>query len=196
MENWTNSLVDTTVRAAEALLNCKDAIQTMPSLTVALRKKFVGAQNCKKGMYECAVYSDHVTCAYSCYKFKKLCEHSLSIAEKTGMIKEHLHFLRKTLRRKAPSFFLPSALLCQNGIHLNKAGNYALYRSYRGEVSNFFWGSVTDSNFSIQSCILHSLYLSFVTDTSFIRYCIYFMGRFLFLTSGTLTCSLRSLQKS
>ena len=107
MENWTNGLVDTIVQAAEALLNCKDAIQTMPSLTVTLRKKFlVGAQNCKKGMYECAVYSDHVTCACSCYKFKKLCKHSLSIAEKTGMIKEHLDFLRKTSRRKAPSFLL------------------------------------------------------------------------------------------
>lgn len=104
MENWTNGLVDTIVQAAEALLNCKDAIQTMPSLTVASRKKFlVGAQNCKKGMYECAVYSDHVTCACSCYKFNKLCKHSLSVAEKTGMIKEHLDFLRKTSRRKAPS---------------------------------------------------------------------------------------------
>ena len=135
MENLTNSLVDTIVQAAEALLNCKDTIQTMPSLTVALRKKFlVGAQNCKKGMYECAVYSDHVTCACSCNKFKKLCKHSLSTAEKTGMIKEHLDFLRRTSRLKAPSFFLPSAVLCRDGIHLNKAGNYALYRSYRGAI--------------------------------------------------------------
>lgn len=83
MENWTNGLVDTIVQAAEALVNCKDTIQTMPSLTVALRKKFlVGAQNCKKGMYECAVYSDQVTCACPCYKFKKLCKHSLALLRK------------------------------------------------------------------------------------------------------------------
>ena len=102
MKNWTDGLVDTIVQGAEALLNCKDAIQTMPSLTVASRKKFlVGAQN-KKGMYECAVYSDHVTCACSCYKFNKLCKHSLCVAEKTGMIKDHLDFIRKTTRRNAP----------------------------------------------------------------------------------------------
>lgn len=104
MENWTNGLVDTIVQAAEALLNCKDATETMPSLKVASRKKFlVGAQNCKKGMYEGAVYSDPVTCTCSCYKFKKLYKHSLSIAKKTGMIKEHLDFLRKPSRRKARS---------------------------------------------------------------------------------------------
>ena len=102
MKNWTNGLVDTIVQRAEALLNCKDAIQAMPSLTVASRKKFlVGAQN-KKGMYECAVYSDHVTCACSCYKLNKLCKHSLCVAEKTGMIKDHLDFIRKTSRRNAP----------------------------------------------------------------------------------------------
>ena len=90
MENWTNGLVDTIIQAA---------VQTMPSLTVASRKKFlVGAQNCKKGNYECAVYSDHVTCACSFYKFSKHCKHSLSVSEKTGMIKEHLDFLRKTSR--------------------------------------------------------------------------------------------------
>ena len=103
-ENWTNGLVDTIVQAAGALLNCKDATETMPSLKVASRKKFlVGAQNCKKGMYEGAVYSDPVTCTCSCYKFKKLYKHSLSIAKKTGMIKEHLDFLRKPSRRKARS---------------------------------------------------------------------------------------------
>ena len=50
------------------------------------------------------------------------------------MIKEHLDFLQKTSRRKAPSFFLPSAVLCRDGVQLNKAGNYALYRSYRGAI--------------------------------------------------------------
>ena len=97
MKNWNNGFVDTIAQAVEALLNCKDAIQTMPSLTVASRKKFlVGAQNCNKEMYEDEVYSDHVTCACSCYKFKKLCKHSVSITKKPRMIKEHLDFLRKT----------------------------------------------------------------------------------------------------
>ena len=104
MKKWTDGLVDTIVQGAKALLNCKDAVQPMPSLTVTSRKKFlVGAQNCKKGMYECAVYSDHVTCACSCYKFNNLCKHSLCVAEKAGILKEHVDFLRRACNRKAPS---------------------------------------------------------------------------------------------
>ena len=103
-KKWTDGLVDTIVTAAEALLNCKDAVQTMPSLTVPSRKKFlVGARNCKKGMYECTVHSDHVSCACPCYKFNNLCKHSLCVAEKSGKLKEHLHFLCKSSKRKAPS---------------------------------------------------------------------------------------------
>ena len=104
MKKWTNGLVDTIVQIAKALLNCKDAVQPMPSLTVTSRKKFlVGAQNCKKGMYECAVYSDHVTCACFCYKFNNLCKHSLCIAEKAGVLKEHVDFLCRACNRKVPS---------------------------------------------------------------------------------------------
>ena len=78
MKKWTDGLVDTIVQGVKALLNCKDAVQPMPSLMVTSRKKLlVGAQNCKKGMYECAVYSDHVTCACTCYKFNNVFKHSL-----------------------------------------------------------------------------------------------------------------------
>jgi len=83
MTKWTDGLVDTNVQGAKALLNCKDAVQIMPSLTVTSKKKFlVGAKNCKKGMSECAVYSDHVTCACTCYKFNNLYKHNLCAAEK------------------------------------------------------------------------------------------------------------------
>ena len=50
------------------------------------------------------------------------------------------------------------AVLYRDGVHLNEAGNYALYRSYRGAILFALKKSatVTDSNLSIQSCILLS----------------------------------------
>ena len=63
----------------------------------------MGARNCKKGMYECFVHSDHVTCTCPCYKYNNFCKHSLCVAEKVAILKEHLAFLRKSLRQKAPS---------------------------------------------------------------------------------------------
>ena len=104
LNSWTDDLVKTTVKEAEALLNCKDAVQNMPSLTVTSRKKYlVGAQNCKKGMYECTVHSDHISCTCPCYKYNNLCKHSHCVAEKAGILKEHLNFLQKSSKRKAPS---------------------------------------------------------------------------------------------
>ena len=104
MKKWTDGLVDMIVQGVKALLNCKDAVQPMPSLMVTSRKKLlVGAQNCKKGMDECAMYSDHVTCACSYYKFNNVCKHSLCIAEKAGVLKEYVDFLRRACSRKAPS---------------------------------------------------------------------------------------------
>lgn len=104
LNSWTDDLVKTIVKEAEALLNCKDAVQNMPSLTVTSRKKYlVGAQNCKKGMYECTVHSDHISCTCPCYKYNNLCKHSLCVAEKAGILKEHLNFLQKSSKRKAPS---------------------------------------------------------------------------------------------
>ena len=104
LNSWTDGLVKTIVKEAEALLNCKDAVQNMPSLTVTSRKRYlVGAQNCKKGMYECTVHSDHISCTCPCYKYNNLCKHSLCVAKKAGILKEHLNFLQKSSKSKAPS---------------------------------------------------------------------------------------------
>lgn len=87
LKSWRDGLVETIVKDAEALLNCKDAVQAMPSITATSKKKYlVGAGNCKKGMYECTVHSDHITCTCPCYKYNNLCKHSLCVAEKAGIV--------------------------------------------------------------------------------------------------------------
>ena len=104
LNSWTEGLVDTIVKDAEALLNAKEAVQPMPSVSANAKRKFlVAAKNCKRGMYECAVFSDHVNCSCPCYKFNNLCKHSICVAEIAGILKEHLQHLKKSPRRRAPS---------------------------------------------------------------------------------------------
>lgn len=95
----------TIVTEAQNLLNCKNAIQQMPSLGVAdKRKKFlVAAKTCKKGMYECIVYKDHSTCTCQCYRYNNICKHSLCVSEIEGILKEHLDYLSKAPRCSLPS---------------------------------------------------------------------------------------------
>ena len=95
----TAGLVATIVEGAETLLNCKDAIQRVPSLaSVSQAKYLVAANNCKRRMYDCTVYSDHATCTCPCYKYNRLCKHSLCVAEISGILKEHLGYLARTSR--------------------------------------------------------------------------------------------------
>ena len=82
----------------------KDAVQIIPSSSSTERIKYlVAAQNCKKGMYECALYIDHVNSSCPCYNFNNFCKHSICISEIAGIRKEHLEHSKKSPRRWAPS---------------------------------------------------------------------------------------------
>ena len=63
-------LVTTVVKEAEKLLNCLNFAQRMPSLnpTDPKTKYLVAAKDAKRGMYECLVHHDHVTCKCPCNK--------------------------------------------------------------------------------------------------------------------------------
>ena len=63
----------------------------------------MAAKNCKRGMYKCTVFGDHVNCSCQCYKYNNLCKHSICVAEMAGILKEHLQHLKKFPRRRAPS---------------------------------------------------------------------------------------------
>ncbi|KAK3712178.1 hypothetical protein QZH41_005805 [Actinostola sp. cb2023] len=100
----TAGLVATIVKEAENLLNCKNAIQQMPSLGAGNQRKFlVAAKTCKKGMYECVVYNDHSSCTCPCFKFNSICKYSLCVSEYAGILKEHLKYLAKSSRPSKPT---------------------------------------------------------------------------------------------
>ena len=102
--SWTDGLAATIVKSTETVLNAKDAVQPMPCMVADAKRKFlVAAKNCKRGMYECIVFGDHVNCSCQCYKYNNLCKHSICIAEIAGILKGHLQHLKKSPRRHAPS---------------------------------------------------------------------------------------------
>lgn len=104
IEGLTLDLVKGIIKEAEVLLNTRGAIQRMPSLGAdGFCKYLVAAKSCKRKMYECTVYRDHVTCNCPCYKFNKLCKHSLCVAENSQLLKLHIEHFKKSPRRSKPS---------------------------------------------------------------------------------------------
>ena len=63
-------LVTTVVKEAEKLLNCLNSVQRMPSMnpTDPKTKYLMAAKDAKRGIYECLVHYDHVTCKCPCNK--------------------------------------------------------------------------------------------------------------------------------
>ena len=97
-------LVTTVVKETEKLLNCPNSVQRMPSMnpTDPKTKYLVAAKDAKSGMYECLVHHDHVICKCPCNKYNGLCKHSLCVAERANLLKEHIDFLLKSSCRHKP----------------------------------------------------------------------------------------------
>ena len=104
IKELTDGLIRTIIKEAERLLNSPDAIKSVPSLNPVRNrtKYFVAAKDCKKQMYECTVHRDHVSCTCPSYKYNALCKHGLCVANKEGILKEHIDFLLKSPRRAKP----------------------------------------------------------------------------------------------
>ncbi|KAK3711391.1 hypothetical protein QZH41_003530 [Actinostola sp. cb2023] len=97
------NLAEVIFKEAEKLLNTKDAVQKKPSLEEGKIKYLVAARKCKKGMYECVVSKNHVTCTCQAYRYNNVCKHSLVVAEKMNVLREHLDILAKSSRLAKPS---------------------------------------------------------------------------------------------
>ena len=50
-------------------------------------------KQCKIGMYECTVHNDHIACTCQAYHCDNVCKHSLVVANKAGILREHLGFV-------------------------------------------------------------------------------------------------------
>ncbi|KAJ8018469.1 hypothetical protein HOLleu_43526 [Holothuria leucospilota] len=96
------------IKETEFLLSSPTAVREMPTLGIEARKKFcVASQTCKRGYYVCSVFSDHVWCDCQCFKYQKLCKHSLCIAAMQSILKTHIEFVSKRKKATHKSSLLP-----------------------------------------------------------------------------------------
>lgn len=78
------------------LLNSPAGIQKQPTLDQNRVVKYeVASKAAKHGRIECTANKNHVSCRCSSFKADRVCKHSIAVAEKVGMLNEHLKFIGK-----------------------------------------------------------------------------------------------------
>jgi len=60
----------------------------------------VAAKETKHGKVECAVNKDHVKCRCHGFKYDSLCKHSTAVAERVGMLEEHIRYIVKNSKKE------------------------------------------------------------------------------------------------
>ncbi|KAJ7354915.1 hypothetical protein OS493_029024 [Desmophyllum pertusum] len=86
------------------LLNSPSAIQQQPTLDQKKAIKFeVASRSAKHGRVVCTVNVRHVSCGCPSFKADRVCKHSVAVAEKNGLLREHLQFICKGSARKGAS---------------------------------------------------------------------------------------------
>lgn len=82
--------------APAVLLNSPAGIQKQATLDQNRVVKYkVASKAAKHGRIECTANKNHVSCRCSSFKADRVCKHSIAVAEKVGMLNEHLKFIGK-----------------------------------------------------------------------------------------------------
>ena len=87
------------------LLNCPSAIQKQPTLDEkkAQVKFEVASKSAKYGRVECTVHASHVSCRCPSFKSDQVCRHAVAVAEKSGILRQHLGHICKDQGQKGQS---------------------------------------------------------------------------------------------
>lgn len=121
-----DEVVKAAVEGALALLNLPAAIQQKSTLDQAKAKKYqVASLDAKHKEVECTVNKSYVSCRCPSFKFDSVCKHSIAVAEKVGILDQHLQFIVS----KAPNAGSRSTLA---EAHVNKevAGKKGVVNKY------------------------------------------------------------------
>lgn len=87
------------------LLNCPSAIQKQPTLDEkkAQANFEVASKSAKHRRVECTVHASHVSCRCPSFKSDKVCKHAIVVAEKSGILRQHLEHICKDQGQKRAS---------------------------------------------------------------------------------------------
>lgn len=89
-----DEVVKAVIEGALALLNLPAAIQQKPTLDPSKANKYeVASREAKHGEVECTVNKNYVSCRCPSFRFDSVCKHSIAVAEKVGILDQHLQFV-------------------------------------------------------------------------------------------------------
>lgn len=95
-------IITAVIEGAVALLNLPAAIQQKATLDAykATNTFEVASRDAKNGKVECTVNKDHVKCRCHSFKYDSVCKHSIAVAERVGMLEEHIRHITKSSRKR------------------------------------------------------------------------------------------------
>ena len=71
---------------------------------LSLQIKFeVASKSAKNGRVVCTVHASHVSCRCPSFKSDKVCKHAVAVAEKSGILRQHLEHICKDQGQKGAS---------------------------------------------------------------------------------------------
>ena len=98
-KKYKNELVTAVVEGALELLNHPTAISKKATIDLSKNQRYeVASKKSKHGELECTVNTSHVSCRCASYKYDSVCKHSIAVAEKVGILEQHLKQITKASR--------------------------------------------------------------------------------------------------
>ena len=123
------------------LLNSPSAIQRQQRKAIKFE---VASRSAKHGRVVCTVNVRHVSCTCPSFKSDSVCRHSVTVAEKNGLLHEHLQFTCKGAARKGASR-TPLAEAIDNKAVAGKKGSTKKFH-YRHSQSSIGATGSTNNN--------------------------------------------------
>ena len=97
-----DEVVRAVIEGALALLNFPAAIQQEATLDPSKANKYeVASREARNGEVECTINKSYVSCRCPSFKFGSVCKHSIAVAEKIGILDQHLQFISKASNAKS-----------------------------------------------------------------------------------------------
>lgn len=129
-----HEVIDAVIQGALTLLNHPSAIQQKPTLQPSNTKKYqVASTKAKNKEVECTVNKSYVSCRCPSFKFDCVCKHSIAVADKVGILEQHIQFISKLSAKKRPRSALAEANLNKEVAGKKGGKNKYPYRPSRSQ---------------------------------------------------------------
>ena len=160
-----NEVIDAVIQVALTLLNHPSAIQQKPTLYPSNNNKYqVASSKARNKKAECMVNKSYVSCCCPSFKFDIVCKHSIAVADKVGILEQHIQFISKSSAKKGPRSALEEAVVNKEVAEKKGGKNKYPYRPSRSQ-QEVHWQGLSQSSTSYTYEKIHHSDNPFVLHT-------------------------------